>query len=68
MPKKDTIAEIRELLERRLAGLAEERKRLERALAHLGGNADQPARRRRQRKRSGKAAKASRRAKKTPSA
>lgn len=38
-PSTNVLDEARQLVERRLADLAEERKRLERALAELGGKA-----------------------------
>lgn len=38
-PKKNVVDEARELVQRRLADLDDERKRLERALAELGGKA-----------------------------
>lgn len=44
MPNTNVLGEARDLIERRLADLDEERKRLERALAELGGKAA-PARR-----------------------
>jgi sugar-specific transcriptional regulator TrmB len=43
MPNTNVLGEARELIQKRLADLDEERKRLERALAELGGKA--PARR-----------------------
>ncbi|HSK50031.1 MAG TPA: hypothetical protein VK889_05990 [Solirubrobacterales bacterium] len=45
MPNTNVLGEARDLIERRLADLDEERKRLERALAELGGKAASPARR-----------------------
>jgi sugar-specific transcriptional regulator TrmB len=44
MPNTNVLGEARELIEKRLADLDDERKRLERALAELGGKAA-PARR-----------------------
>jgi sugar-specific transcriptional regulator TrmB len=45
MPKTNVLDEARELIQKRLADLDEERKRLERALAELGGSSSKPARR-----------------------
>lgn len=42
MPTSDTIEDARQLIERHLAGLDEERRRLERALAELGGKRNGP--------------------------
>jgi sugar-specific transcriptional regulator TrmB len=45
MPNTNVLDEARELVQKRLADLDEERKRLERALAELGGGSSKPARR-----------------------
>src|ERR1700704_1789516 len=42
-PSKNVLDEARQLVEKRLADLDEERKRLQRALAELGGKGARPA-------------------------